>query len=110
MVTRRVLMLVICLAAAARAGTVTVVVTGDAELKATLDQQLQDWLREHGHTLGEAMPEDAVSSLLNCMVIDDEACARGVVDARAKSGSVVFSEIRKPHTRTSQATTLTVYW
>jgi hypothetical protein len=43
-------------------------------------------------------------------VIDDEGCARGIVDSRAKSDSIVFAEIRKPRTRASNATTLIVYW
>ena len=96
--------------APARAGTVGVVVTGDSELQASLSRQLETWLRSHGHTVGEALPPDATSSLLNCMVIDDEGCARGIVDARAGSASIVFAEIRKPRTRASNATTLIVYW
>ena len=44
------------------------------------------------------------------MVIDDEGCARGIVDARAKTDSVVFAEVRAPRTRSSTATTLIVYW
>ena len=110
MITRVVLLLALVIALPARAGTVGVVVTGDSELQATLTRQLESWLRSHGHTLGEALPADAISSLLNCMVIDDEGCARGIVDARAKSASVVFAEIRKPRTRASNATTLIVYW
>lgn len=105
-----ILLLVTLLARPALAGTVGVVVTGDSELQATLSRQLEGWLRSHGHTVGEALPPDATSSLLNCMVIDDEGCARGIVDARAKSGSIVFAEIRKPRTRASNATTLIVYW
>ncbi|HEY5952146.1 MAG TPA: PEGA domain-containing protein [Kofleriaceae bacterium] len=104
------LLLVAALGTRAHGGTVGVVVTGDPRLSATLSTQLETWLRTHGHTLGEALPPDAVSSLLNCMVIDDEGCARGIVDARAKTDSVVFGEVRAPRTRASNATTLIVYW
>src|SRR5215213_11501192 len=109
---RRVLpvLLVAMLAARAQAGTVAVVVTGDSELQAALSRNLEVWLRTHGHSVGQALPPDVVSSLINCMVIDDEGCARGVVDARGKSGSVVFAEIRRPRTKASNATTLIVYW
>ena len=107
---RIVLLLLAVLATPARAGTVSIVVTGDPELQATLSQQLEAWLRGHGHTLGEALPADAISSLMNCMVIDDEPCARAIVDTRAKTDSVVFAEVRSPRTRSSNATTLIVYW
>lgn len=105
-----ILVLASLLALPAHAGTVGVVVTGDSELQASLARQLEAWLRSHGHTVGDSLPPDATSTLLNCMVIDDESCARGIVDARATSASIVFAEIRKPRTRSSNATTLTVYW
>jgi hypothetical protein len=104
------LVLVAALATRADAGTVGVVVTGDSELQAALSRNIESWLRTHGHTIGDALPADTVRSLINCMVIDDEGCARGVVDARGKSDNVVFGEIRKPRTKASNATTLIVYW
>ena len=106
----RVLLLLAALAVPARAGTVGVVAIGDPDLQATLSMQLEGWLRTHGHQVGETLPADATGSLINCMVIDDEACARGVIDSRAKTESVVFAEARKPKTRASKATTLSVYW
>jgi hypothetical protein len=104
------LLLVAALATRASAGSVGIVVTGDAKLQATLAKQLEGWLRSHGHTIGTGLPPDATSSLLNCMVIDDETCARGIVDARAGTDSVVFGEVRAPRTKSSNATTLIVYW
>jgi hypothetical protein len=105
-----VVLVVAALATRAHAGTVAVVVTGDSELQAALSRNLETWLRTHGHIVGESLPPEAVGSLINCMVIDDEGCARGVVDARAKTESVVFAEIRKPRTKASNATTMIVYW
>jgi hypothetical protein len=104
------LLVLTCLAAHAHAGTVGVVVTGDTQLQVTLASRIEAWLRAHGHTVGESLPPDEQSSLLNCMVIDDSACARGIVDSRAKADSIVFGEVRAPRTRSSKATTLTVYW
>ncbi|HEY5925375.1 MAG TPA: PEGA domain-containing protein [Kofleriaceae bacterium] len=101
--------IVAALAVRAQAGTVAVVVTGDPQLQVTLGEQLEAWLRTHGHTVGAPMATDVRSSLLNCMVIDDESCARGVVDARANTSSVVFGEVRAPRTKSSKATTLIVY-
>lgn len=110
MTARLAVLVLTLLALPARAGTVGVVVTGDSALQAPLSRHLEGWLRSHGHTVGEPPPVDAVSTLLDCMVIDDEGCARGVVDVRATTASVVFAEIRKPRTRSSNATTLIVYW
>jgi hypothetical protein len=103
-------LVVLALTPRAEAGSVSVVVTGDEKLKLTLAKQLEAWLRGHGHALGEGLPEDAKTSLLNCMVIDDEGCARGIVDSRAKTDSVVFGEVRAPRTKASNATTLIIYW
>ena len=105
-----VLGLVLAAAAPARAGSVGIVVTGDSELQSTLGKEIEGWLRSHGHSVGDGLPADAASSLLNCMVIDDESCARDIVDARAKTDSVVYAEIRKPRTKSSNATALTIYW
>jgi hypothetical protein len=104
------LLVVLALCGRADADTVGLVIAGDAHLRPQVDTQLQDWLRRHGHFVGETMAADAQSSLLNCMVIDDETCARGVVDARANTDSVVFAEIRAPRTKSSTATTLILYW
>ena len=106
------LLVIVALALAPRAdaGTVGVVVTGDEKLQATLAKHVEAWLRAHGHRVGEGLPDDARTSLLNCMVIDDEGCARGIVDRRAKTDSVVFGEVRAPRTKASKATTLIIYW
>lgn len=110
MTARLVVVVLALLALPAHAGTVGVVVTGDSTLQAPLSRHLEGWLRSHGHTVGDPPPVDAVSTLLDCMVMDDEDCARGVVDVRATTSSVVFAEVRKPRIRTRNATTLIVYW
>ena len=82
----------------ARASTVTVVGSGDADLQATVVQHVEGWLRGHGHTLGPPLSPEATSSLLNCMVMDDQGCARGVVEAQAKASrlGVWQGEARPP--------------
>jgi hypothetical protein len=92
----------------ARAGSVNVVATGDADLQATLSREAESWLRGHGHTVGTPLSPDAVSTLLNCMVMDDQGCAAGVVEARASGDAVLFAQAMK--SRTSNATILIVYW
>lgn len=66
------------------------------------------YLRSHGHTVADPLPPDGVTSLINCLLIDDQGCAQGVVAARAKTDVVVYGEVRK--SRTTQATVLTLYW
>lgn len=103
--------LVVCMLLGARlagASTVNVVATGDAELQANLSRTLESWLRGHGHTVGAPLAPDVVSTLLNCMVMDDQGCARGVVEARASGDAVLFAQAMK--SRTSNATVLNVFW
>ena len=100
--------LVMLAAVRAHAGTVGIVVTGDPGLQSALSKQLDTWLRGHGNTVGTAMPGDAVTALLNCMEIDDQGCAQGVVAARAKTDAVLYGQAAKSHT--SKATIITIYW
>lgn len=109
MTAARLLVLCIVLAAGtARASSVTVVASGDADLQATLAQQVEGWLRGHGHTIGAALSAEATNTLLNCMVMDDQGCARGVVEAQAKTDAVLVAQAIK--SRTTDATVLTVTW
>lgn len=96
------------LATPATAGTVGIVVSGDQELQPALSQQIDTWLRAHGHTVADALPADGVTSLMNCLLIDDQGCAQGVVAARSKTDVVVYGEARK--SRTTSATVLQLYW
>ena len=100
--------LVVLFATPAHAGTVGIVVTGDKDLQPELTKQLEGWLRSHGHKVEEALPADGVTSLLNCMEIDDQGCAQGVVAARAKTDAVLYGQAAK--SRTSKSTILTIYW
>jgi len=108
----RVLLTVAILALAAvpaRAdGTVGVIVTGESTMQPQLVAQLETWLRSHGHELVAApLPADAISALIDCFVIEDQACARGVVEKRAKTKVVVFAQATVSADR---SVTLTAYW
>jgi hypothetical protein len=102
------LVLVALFATPARAGTVGIVVTGDQDLQPELSKQLDNWLRSHGHQVADALGADGITSLLNCMEIDDQGCAQGVVAARAKTDAVLYGQAAK--SRTSKAIILTIYW
>ena len=88
------LLLTLCgLEIAARAETVGVVVTGEATMQPQLVNQLETWLTKHGHQLVAApLPADAVNTLVDCFVIEDEGCARGVIEKRAKS-AIVYARV-----------------
>lgn len=92
----------------AHAASVSVVTTGDANLQGALAPAVESWLRGHGHTIDTPLTTEAVSTLLNCMVMDDQGCARGVVEAQAKGDAVLFVQAMK--SRSNNATVLIVYW
>jgi hypothetical protein len=73
--------------------SVGLLVTGDV-LKAPTQTQAETWLRAHDQkVVTTPLPPDAVKTLLDCFVIDDAKCSRGVVDARASAENVVVIRI-----------------
>jgi hypothetical protein len=93
--------------------SVGVVVTGEATMQPQLVAQLETWLRTHGHDLvSAALPPDAINALIDCFVIEDPACARKVVEKRAKATSVVFAQVNVTSGATAldRTVTLTAYW
>lgn len=96
----------------AYAERVGVVVTGEATVQPQLAAQLERWLHDHGREVvpGPLEPE-AINTLIDCFVLEDLGCARGVVDARSKSKAVVFT--RAEMTQNSDGTrniAITGYW
>lgn len=71
-----------------------VVVTGDASLQPKVLAHFEDWLRTNGHELlPSPLPADAIKSIVACFDREDESCARGVIDAQARSPIVVFARV-----------------
>jgi hypothetical protein len=94
-------------------GGVGVVVTGEATMQPQLVAHLETWLRTHGHDLVSApLPPDAINALIDCMVIEDQACARRVVEKRSKSKAVVFAQVNVTAGATAidHTVTLTAHW
>lgn len=90
------LVLVASLAATttARAEQVGVVVTGEPTLQPQVVSQLEGWLRDRGRTVVPgALEPSAINTLIDCFVLEDLGCARGVVDQRAKAKSIVFARV-----------------
>ncbi|MDQ3340623.1 MAG: PEGA domain-containing protein [Myxococcota bacterium] len=103
----------VSLTSAARAGNndVGVVVVGEATMQPQLAAQLEGWLRQHGHQLVSApLPPDAINTLQDCFVIEDEVCARKVVEKRSKTQAVVFAKVDLKVDASDKTVTLTAYW
>lgn len=92
--------------------TVGVVVTGEGNIQPVLVAYLETWLRAHGHDLVSApLPPEAINALIDCFVIEEQACARQVVEKRAKSKAVVFAQATVASGAGADRTvTLTAYW
>jgi hypothetical protein len=96
----------------AHAEQVGVVVTGEATMQPQLVKSLETWLKSQGHELvGSPLPPDAINTLVDCFVIEDEGCARGVIEKRAKSKVVVFARVDvQAGGDLDKTVTLTAYW
>lgn len=83
-------------ATTAHAEKVGIVVTGEASLQPQLKAQLERWLHDRGRTIVPgALEPDAVGTLIDCFVLEDLSCARGVVDTRASSRSLIFARVEQ---------------
>ena len=89
---------------------VGVVVTGKATLQPTLVNQIEHWLRKNGHTVvASPLQPDAINTVIDCLLMSDENCARGVIEKRSKSRQVVFTKIDLEAGQTN-AYAITAYW
>jgi hypothetical protein len=95
----------------ARADGVGVVVTGDASIQPQLAAQIEDWLRQRGHTLVAApLRPDGLGQLIDCLVIEDLKCARRIVEAEGQAPRIMFAKAELVATGTVRDITLTAYW
>ncbi len=92
---------VVALAASAHADdaafddrAVGVIVQGGGSLGDKLKSHIARRLRRDGYTaVVNPLSGHALNTLANCFIIEDLACARGVVEARAKTPRLVFGRI-----------------
>jgi len=111
MVNHLAVLLVLALAGSAHA-EVGVVVAGEATMQPMLVRQLEGWLKAHGHTLAPlALPADAVNTLTDCFVIEDEGCARSVIEKRGRAKSIIFARVElQLGGDIDKTVTVTAYW
>jgi hypothetical protein len=80
----------------ARAEQVGIVVTGEATLQPQLTSQLERWFHDRGRTIVPgALEPDAINTLIDCFVLEDLGCARGTVNARARSRSIIYARVEQ---------------
>lgn len=95
----------------AHADGVGVVVTGDSAIQPQLAAQIEDWLRQRGHTLVAApLRPDALGTLIDCLAIEDVACARKIVESEAQTERIMFAKADLVATGAVRDITLTAYW
>jgi hypothetical protein len=87
-------LLVLLFAPLAHAEQVGVVVTGEPTMQPALVKQIETWLKKNGHTVvAVALPSDAINTLVDCFVIEDEGCARGVIDKRGRAKVIIYARV-----------------
>lgn len=87
-----------------------VVVVGEPALQQVVGAMVQGWLEEHGHTVEpEALGREAQKTFANCFVIEDLACARGVVEQQSTAASVVYVRVDLEPGK-HRRVLLTTYW
>lgn len=94
--------------AAAAAPDTGLVVIGDQAQREPVWHALEQWLLHHGHAVQrEPLDQDGVATIASCLQMEDRACARGVVEKRARTDGVVFAQVE---TTKEHAIALDVYW
>ena len=87
------------------------VVTGDPALQGKVRAHVATWLQQHGFTINaKALAPDALKTLTSCFVIEDMACARGVVEHQATSDFLVFVRAELVGGKRSKEANLVAYW
>jgi PEGA domain len=102
------LTLVIGLAHARAETGVGIVVAGEPTKQATVTSHLKAWLRDHGYAVVAApFDGEASTTFVNCFVIEDMACARGVFEKRVHAATVIYARVEL---QAKGSLGLTVYW
>jgi hypothetical protein len=111
--TRAALTLAVLLALASSAhagGDVGVIVTGESSMQPQLAAHLESWLSHHGHTLVPSpLPSEAITALIDCFALENQSCARDIIEKRARSSNMVYAHLETASDGTRDVT-LTAYW
>ena len=91
--------------------SVAVVVSGDETVHSTGVTEVETWLskRNFAITMG-ALDKDGTLTLSNCLAIADLACAKGVVEKRAKADNIVVIIATLSGPKKKRDFQLSAYW
>jgi hypothetical protein len=92
--------------------TVSVVVSGAESIKKDTRDTAEQWLEAHDLRIPSEQPlaKDGLNSLLNCLVISDMTCARGVVEVRGKVGNIIAITGQVTGKKEKRSIQLAAYW
>ena len=90
----------------ADSGDIGVLATGDAKMQAKVVRHLEDWVKKQGKKVRDPLSASALNTFTDCFVMDDLKCARGVFEARSKTGSLAFVRVERDGTKL----TFDIYW
>ena len=92
----------------ARADEIGIVVAGDPDRHDAAAAHVKSWLRKRGHEVSSSpLDAAAIQNLTDCLAIDDQGCARGVIDKRSATDTVVFVMIQATNKRNAS---VQMYW
>ncbi|MBL0214720.1 MAG: PEGA domain-containing protein [Myxococcales bacterium] len=106
-------LVIVAWTSSARAGgDVGVVVTGDTTMQPQVLALVEGWLRAHGHQLvASPLPPESTNKLIDCFVMEDTGCARKLIEAQAKTSTVVFARVEvADNAGGMRDVTMTAYW
>jgi hypothetical protein len=96
---------------AAAGPSVGIVVTGEPALQNKVRAQATAWMQQHGFTVAaKPLSPDGLKTLSNCFVVEDMACARGVVEHQSNADFLVFMRADLVGGKRSREANLVAYW
>src|SRR5258708_3148062 len=73
---------------------VGLVVAGEPTLQDKVRTRVDTWIEQHGYAhVDKPLSTDALTTLTNCFVIEDTACARGVVQHQSHADYLLFVHV-----------------
>lgn len=105
-------MLTLVASSVARADSdVAVVVSGPEGIATHTRDVVETWFASNKLTINKSpLPKDALKTLLNCFVLADMSCARGVVEARAKASNIIGITEQVSGKKDKRSVQLGAYW
>jgi hypothetical protein len=97
--------------ASAETTSVAVVVSGDEEIAQRTHDVIDGWFQNHGLLVEELpLPKDGLKTLLNCLVLSDMTCARGVVEKRGRANNIIGITEQSSGKGQKRSVQLSAYW